>query len=210
MKNKWQPPLPPFRDYKEDVYKKQAKTAQFIHQLGEMGTIRTPSGNVPIVEITSSLMKQKIMYLKQCMLKYRKITGVGRGIAAVQVGILERFAVIYTPERKEKLFTIINPEITKKSEALLCFPEGCMSEGPTFAPVIRPAWIEFTYYDENGKKQYWDTKDTDRNSRLNNRVFQHEIDHMNGIIFFDRADLSKLTLDSDPTFYEKAAFTPVP
>lgn len=85
-----------------------------------------------------------------------------------------------------------------------------MSEGPLFAPVIRPAWIEFSYYDEQGEKHLWNTKDTDLKSIVENRVFQHEIDHMDGIIFLDKALISELVLESDPTYYEKAIFDEVP
>lgn len=94
----WKPPLPPFRKFKKEVYLSHAKTNMFIHQLGEGSTIRQKSLEVPINKITSEIMRQKIMYVKKCMMKYRKITGVGRGIAAVQVGILERFAVIFRPD----------------------------------------------------------------------------------------------------------------
>ncbi len=204
----WKPILPPFRKFKEEVYKSHARTAQFIYQLGEGDTVRQKSKPVLIEEITSKTTKQKIQYLKKCMLKYRKITGFGRGIAAIQVGIPERFAVIYTPDREENLLVIINPKITKKSMEVLKFPEGCMSEGPLFAPVKRPSWIEFEYHNENGVKQYWNTKDEGA-GRIYNRVFQHEIDHMDGIIFLDRADLKQLVLESDPNFYEQAKFTKV-
>lgn len=209
INNMWKPTLPPFRRFKKDVYLKHAETAQFIYQLGEKDTIRTVSKPIPLKLITSEATKQKIAYLKKCFFKYRKITGYGRGIAAVQVGILERFAVIYTPDEKEKMFTIINPKITKRSKKSYRRFEACMSEGPVSAPVVRPAWIEFEYYDEDGKKQVWNTHDTDDESRIYNRVFQHEIDHMDGAIFLDKADVKHITLESDPTFYDSVEFEEV-
>lgn len=205
----WKPKLPPFRKFKKSVFLQHAQTSQFIHQLGELNTIRSTSKKIPVKDITSEDMRQKIAYLKKCMMKYRRITGVGRGIAAVQVGIPECFAVIYIPDKKEKLMTIINPVVIKRSKKKLRFPEGCMSEGPLFAPVVRPSWIEFEYYDEQGKKHYWDTKDEDPKRILYNRVFQHEIDHMDGIIFLDKANLKELVLESDPTYYDKASFEEV-
>lgn len=205
----WKPILPPFRRFKKEVYLKHAETAQFIYQLGEGDTIRQISKEIPVKEITSKITKQKIAYLKRCFIKYRKITGYGRGIAAIQVGILERFAVIYTPDRKNKLMVVVNPKIVKKSKKLYRRFEACMSEGPVSAPVVRPAWIEFGYYDEEGKKQVWNTHDIDDNSRIYNRVFQHEIDHMDGKIFLDKAELDKITLESNPTFYDSVEFEEV-
>lgn len=209
MKQSWKPALPPFRDFKKKVYLQNAKTAQFIYQLGEKDTIRQISKQITEKEIVSSVTKQKIAYLKKCFLRYRKITGMGRGVAAIQVGIPERFALIYMPDRQEKLMIVINPEITKKSHKLYRRFESCMSEGPVAAPVVRPAWIEFAYCDESGKRCFWDVKDTSDAGRLYNRVFQHEIDHMNGVIFLDKAELGKITLESDPTFYEKTTFEEV-
>ncbi len=208
MKKAWKPTLPPFRKFKRDVYLKHSKTAGFIYQLGEGAVIRTKSQEIPVAAIAAPETKEKIAYLKKCLLRYRAITGMGRGIAAIQVGIPQRFAVIYMLDTKD-IMTIINPVITKKSHSLLRFPEGCMSEGPLFAPVTRPSWIEFSYYDEQGQKQYWNTKDENQRDKITNRVFQHEIDHMDGVIFLDRADLRNLTLESDPAYYDKAAFEEV-
>lgn len=206
----WKPQLPPFRAFKKKVYLQNAKTAQFIYQLGEKDTIRMISKPISIKQIGTFATKQKIEYLKKCFLKYRRITGMGRGIAAIQVGIPERFALIYMPDRKEKLMIIINPKVTKKSKDLYRRFESCMSEGPVAAPVVRAAWIEFEYYDESAKKYYWKTKDVDNAGKLYNRVFQHEIDHMNGVIFLDRAELKLFTLDSDPLFYENTKFEKIP
>ncbi len=208
-KSGWKPALPPFRKYKKDMYTKHGLTSSFVYQLGEGDMIRRQSREVPPSEILTSDTQAKIKYLKKCLLKYRRLTGMGRGIAAVQVGIPERFAVIYLPEENRKLLVIINPQIINRAGESLKFPEGCMSEGPLFAPVVRPAWTEFSYLDEQGREQMWTEKDDTLPHRIANRVFQHEIDHMDGIIFLDRAILSELTLDSDPTFYEKASFEEV-
>lgn len=132
---------------------------------------------------------------------------MGRGIAAVQIGIPEAFAVIYTPEN---LITIINPIIIKKSQALLKYPEICMSAAPVIAPVIRPSWIEFEYYNEKAEKKQWITKSDKKQNKILNRVFQHEIDHLNGIINIDLVKTPKdLLLHSNPNFYKTATFKEV-
>ncbi|HVF69925.1 MAG TPA: peptide deformylase [Xanthomonadales bacterium] len=204
---RWKPVKPPFAKYKKKVFAKAASVTGFIYQIGERPILRIKSAEVPVSKIRTAVMRKKIKYLKSCLVKYRKLTGNGRGIAAVQVGIADRFAVVYTPE---KLLIIINPKITKKSENLLKYPEMCMSAVPVIVPLARPAWIEFDYYDETGSSKHWNTKDDTKPGRILNRVFQHEIDHLNGIINVDIVKSPKeLILESDPAFYKNARFEEV-
>jgi len=203
----WKPIKPPFARFKKKVFIRAAQVSGIVYQIGEYPALRQLSGKTPISRIKSEDVKAKIAYLKECLLRYRKITGYGRGIAGVQVGIRQRIAVVYSPH---KLITIINPKITKKSEKLLLYPEVCMSANPVIAPTIRPSWIEFEYYDENGRKQYWDKKDDTNKGKMMNRIFQHEIDHMDGIINIDKVKSPRdLILESDPAFYKKAKFEEV-
>lgn len=205
----WKKILPPFRKYKQVVFGNVVTTGQFIFQIGEYEALRQPSTPVSLQEITTKEFQRKISYLKRCQRRYRKLTGMGRGITAVQVGIAERFSVIYMPELVGELLIIINPQVTKRSKILLRYPEICMSANPIIAPVIRPSWIEFSYYDENGEKKFWQTKDDTKEGRMYNRLFQHEIDHMDGIINIDTVSGKDLIFDLDPTFYGKAKFEKV-
>lgn len=82
----------------------------------------------------------------------------------------------------------------------------CMSANPVIVPTIRPTWIEFEYFDEKGKLQKWITKDKTKLGKILNRVFQHEIDHMNGIINLDIGNPKEFILESDPKFYSRATF----
>lgn len=199
--------LPQFSKFKKKVFRNAGKVTDFIYLVGESPILREPCREVLLNKIKSGEMKKKIDYLKDCLLKYRKLTGQGRAIAAVQVGIPERFAVVYTPE---KLFTIINPKITHRSKTFLKYPEICMSANPVIVPLERSAWIEFDYYDEEGLKNHWNTKDDTQQGRILNRVFQHEIDHMDGIINLDLVENPKeLIFHSDPDFYKKAKFEKV-
>ncbi|MCL4417480.1 MAG: peptide deformylase [Actinobacteria bacterium] len=203
----WKRTKPPFAEFKKNIFQKAGAVAEFIYQIGEYKELRLPSKDVPLNKINTEEFKSKVRYLKDCLLKYRSITGYGRGITAVQIGIPERFSVIYTPE---KLIIIINPKITKKSSKILLYPEICMSANPIIVPTIRPAWIEFSYYDEEGKLQYWNIRDNTYKGKIMNRVFQHEIDHMDGIINIDKVkDPKELILESDPKFYENAKFQEV-
>lgn len=200
----WKPSTPPFADFKKCVFQKASKVSEFIYQIGEYPKLRQPSKKVELKHIKSSEFKAKAKYLKECLIKYRRITGYGRGITAVQVGIPERFSVIYT---SEKLMIIINPKITKRSKKIFLYPEMCMSLNPIIIPTIRPSWIELEYFDEEGKLQHWKTKDDTDLGKIMNRVFQHEIDHMEGIINIDKIKNPKeIILESDPDFYNNATF----
>jgi len=233
--NGWKPQLAPFRKYKKVVFERVIAVSSFIYQIGEYEHLRIPSKEVPVSSITKPEYQKKIAYIKKCLIKYRKLTGMGRGITGVQVGIPERISVIWiskpVPELslrtnvkqsrskdkiatspsaprndKNNLLIIINPKITKRSKKLLKYPEICMSANPIIAPVVRPAWIELEYFDEYGKKQVWDTKVDTKEGTIHNRVFQHEIDHMDGIINIDHVQSKELIFESDPSFYETADF----
>jgi len=217
----WRPNPPPFRGFKKKVFTKDIKVSGFIYQIGESEILRKPCKEVPLDKVTSKETKAKIKYLKDCLIKYRKITGFGRGITAVQVGIPERFSVIYKGQtikniKNKKSVTyddvevIINPKVTAKSKKLLRYPESCMSLSPVIVPTIRPSWIEFDYFDEEGKLEHWVRKDRNQVDRMMNRVFQHEIDHMEGIINIDKIKSPKeVILWSNPDFYSSAKFEEV-
>ena len=205
----WKPLRPPFRKHKKEMFNQVGVTADFIFHIGESDALRKPSKEVPLDEITSEITKKKIAYLKRCMRRYRKLTGMGRGIAGVQIGIPEQIIVVYQTEKKGKLLILINPHITKESPKLLRYPEICMSASPLIAPVVRPAWIEFEYFDEQGQKHVWKTKDHTKLGRLSNRVFEHEIDHIRGMINIDRVASHELIYACDPSFYDKATFEEV-
>ena len=113
----------------------------------------------------------------------------GIGLAAVQVGILKRIIVIDISKDKEKKnpFFLINPEIVSKSKNTSTYEEGCLSLPGYFAEIERPAECQVKYIDYFGKKK--EIKATG----LLSTCIQHEIDHLNGILFIDY--LSKLKRD---------------
>tara|TARA_B100000575_G_scaffold158489_1_gene126605 strand:+ start:2174 stop:2698 length:525 start_codon:yes stop_codon:yes gene_type:complete len=113
----------------------------------------------------------------------------GIGLAAVQVGILKRLIVIDISKEKDKknpLF-LINPEIISKSKNTSTYEEGCLSLPGHFAEIERPAECQIKYIDYEGKKK--EIKVTG----LLSTCIQHEVDHLNGILFIDY--LSKLKKD---------------
>ncbi len=113
----------------------------------------------------------------------------GIGLAAVQVGVHKRILVMdikrgskrYENEDKSKsepLF-LINPEITWKSEELNCYDEGCLSLPEQFSEVFRPKQVKVKYLD------YWGQPQELLADGLLATCVQHEIDHLDGIVFID-------------------------
>ena len=113
----------------------------------------------------------------------------GIGLAAVQVGILKRLIVIdisKDEEKKNPLF-LINPEIVFRSKKTSIHEEGCLSLPGHFAEIERPAECHIKFIDYGGKKKEL------KASGLLATCIQHEVDHLDGILFIDY--LSKLKKD---------------
>ena len=113
----------------------------------------------------------------------------GIGLAAVQIGILKRVIVIDLSkdnEKKDPIF-IVNPKILSQSKELVAYEEGCLSIPNQFAEIERPKSCILEYLDYSGNK-----KEIEAQGLLATCI-QHEIDHLNGILFIDY--LSKLKKD---------------
>ena len=113
----------------------------------------------------------------------------GIGLAAVQIGILRRCIVIDISKQEEKKdpLILINPIITFQSKNTSTYEEGCLSLPGFFAEIERPAECHLDYLDYNGKKKKLKAEG------LLSTCIQHEIDHLNGVLFIDY--LSKLKKD---------------
>ena len=113
----------------------------------------------------------------------------GIGLAAVQVGILRRVLVIDVSHKdeKKKPLSFINPIIKKVSDETSIYEEGCLSIPGQFAEIERPAECTLKYINYNGEK-----KELKADGLLATCI-QHEVDHLNGILFIDY--LSKLKKD---------------
>ncbi|MDR3521504.1 MAG: peptide deformylase [Acidocella sp.] len=104
----------------------------------------------------------------------------GIGLAAPQVGALLRLVVIdLAPEKVPTPIALINPEVIAKSEDKATREEGCLSLPDQYADVTRPAWVRVRYQDEDGHKHEIE------GDGLLAACLQHEIDHLNGVLFVD-------------------------
>ncbi len=113
----------------------------------------------------------------------------GIGLAAIQIGVQKRLLVIdivgKAREGDPEPHVLINPELTWVSDEDASYEEGCLSLPEHYADVIRPAEIEVAYQDEHGAK-----KKLKANGLLATCI-QHEIDHLNGILFVDHISALK-------------------
>jgi peptide deformylase len=126
----------------------------------------------------------------------------GIGLAAIQIGVPKRVIVMDIARREDDganpdpMF-IVNPEILWTSEEQSCYEEGCLSVPDYREDVFRPAKVKFTYLDRQGQRQEVDA------DGLLATCIQHEIDHLNGILFVDH--ISRLKRDRILKKFSKSA-----
>tara|TARA_B100001564_G_scaffold307702_1_gene277706 strand:+ start:590 stop:1105 length:516 start_codon:yes stop_codon:yes gene_type:complete len=109
----------------------------------------------------------------------------GIGLAAIQIGIPKRIIVMdLSKEEAKKPIYFVNPVIKNKDPLKASYEEGCLSVPNQFANIDRPSRCEVEYLDYDGKKQRL------KANGLLATCIQHEMDHLNGVLFIDY--LSKL------------------
>lgn len=113
--------------------------------------------------------------VKKMRVVMKKVNGIG--LSANQIGLDMR---VFTAQPEKKFYTVFNPEIIKESDEKVDMEEGCLSVPNLYGSVERAEKVTLTGFDINNKKlkiKAWG---------LLARVFQHEIDHLNGILFIDK------------------------
>jgi peptide deformylase len=111
----------------------------------------------------------------------------GIGLAAPQIGLLQRMFVAELPEDEDdpqsgKPFALVNPEVVKTSRSAVEGEEGCLSIPTWYGLVWRPEWVVVKAQDVNGKPIRI------RAHGMLARVFLHEMDHLDGVLFVDRVE----------------------
>jgi peptide deformylase len=113
----------------------------------------------------------------------------GVGLAAIQLGVAKRIVTVDTAKKDDPKApqVFINPEVVWTSDETGIYEEGCLSIPEYYEEVERPAQVKVKYTDLDGKAHEVEA------DGLLATVLQHEIDHINGILFIDH--ISKLTRD---------------
>lgn len=128
----------------------------------------------PISEVTPELVAQ-LEEMFELM-----IESDGVGLAAPQVGILKRFFVVMADDDVKRVF--INPQIIETTTETSEYEEGCLSIPKLYEKITRPIGVTVQALNEKGKPF------TLKADGLLARVIQHEYDHLDGILYIDRAD----------------------
>lgn len=123
---------------------------------------------------------ERIKELLDDMYETLKASDDGIGLAAPQIGVLKRLVVIDLSEEDGEVYKLVNPIITKSKGEQVC-REGCLSVPGVLGDVIRPKEVIVEALNEKGEKIKIKAKD------LLAIVLCHEIDHLDGILFTDKA-----------------------
>ncbi len=155
--------------------KKLAKPPLDIHRLGDR-VLRQPAKRIAKVD---EEIRQTIVLMLQTM-----YSADGIGLAAPQVGIHKQLIVIdCEPDKPEALpLILINPTIKSAGKTRCKDQEGCLSIPGVYLDVERPETVEVAYKDESGRPRSL------KADGLLARAIQHEMDHLNGVLFVDRVE----------------------
>ncbi len=160
-------------------------------------------GLLPIIEIPDPILRAPSAAVEDITDDVRRLIAdmfetmykaPGIGLAAVQVAIPRRVVVIDLQDPEEeggepvrRPHVFINPEIVARSEARKTYNEGCLSIPDQYAEVERPDLVRATWIDEKGARQEGEF------DGLMSVCLQHEVDHLDGVLFIDH--LSRLKRD---------------
>ncbi|MEL6355200.1 MAG: peptide deformylase [Cyanobacteria bacterium J06627_28] len=161
-----------------EVEKKKLKKPPLqVYQLGER-VLRQPAKRVAKVD---NSLRDLVRKMLQTM-----YSEDGIGLAAPQVGVNKQLLVVDADPENEDAppLVMVNPKIISASEQMATGQEGCLSIPGVYLDVVRPAAIEVSFKDETGRPRKLKADD------LVARVIQHEMDHLNGVMFVDRVENS--------------------
>jgi peptide deformylase len=148
-----------------------------ILQLGD-STLRQPC--IRVADPGSSGVQDLVRDLADTLAHWRAETGYGRGIAAPQIGVLQRVIFLQLPG--EKRWPLVNPEIVRRSEEKITVWDACLSFLSIFMQVERHREITVRYQNLAGE-----TVEVGAGAARDlSELLQHEIDHLDGILAIDR------------------------
>jgi peptide deformylase len=133
----------------------------------------------PITNFNDPALQEEIADLKDALNTFRMQHGFGRGIAAIQIGIMKRMIAV---NLGKGTCVIVNPLITKSSRETITFWDDCMSFPDLVVRVMRSSTISIQYQNEQGGAVNWNGL-----SEAESELMQHEIDHLDGILAIDLA-----------------------
>lgn len=147
-----------------------------IREVLQLGDPRLREVCGPVDNPAADDVAQVLADLQDTLRHWRETTTYGRGIAAPQIGVMQRIVFMNI----DKPWPLINPEIVECSPETMVVWDACLSFLCIFCQVTRNRWVRVHYQDTNG--EWHEIKAEGELSEL----LQHEIDHLNGILALDR------------------------
>jgi peptide deformylase len=148
-----------------------------IRETIQIGNPLLRQASAPVTDFRAPELAELILDLGDTLADWRQRTGYGRGIAAPQIGVLERVVFVRMPG--EEPLVLINPEITWRSQETFRVWDACLSYFVIFFEVERARRIGVCYRDESGQTR--ELVATDDLAEL----LQHEIEHLDGNLAID-------------------------
>ncbi|MCG8566853.1 MAG: peptide deformylase [Desulfobacterales bacterium] len=159
-----------------------------IHPILQLGNPILEQSCAPI-DFNRDDLPTLIRDLQDTLREFQRIKKIGRAIAAPQIGSLKRVVVMETPERQ---ITMVNPEIRGKSRETFEVWDSCFSaDAAFFGNTLRHCTVDINWRTPEGKAM--DETFTGDLAEL----FQHEIDHLDGILFTDRILDNRIIMRSE-------------
>ena len=134
----------------------------------------------PVTDFSDPVFRSDVKRLVATLGYFRRAHGFGRAIAAPQIGVPRRLIAV---DLGSGPFLVVNPEVTWKSDATFTMWDDCMSFPGLLVRLRRHESLALHYQDEQGEAKDWERLD-----RAASELMQHEIDHLDGVLFTDRAD----------------------
>jgi peptide deformylase len=172
--------------------------------MAELSIITAPDPRLKIKARPVAVVDDEIRRLMDNMLETMR-KAIGIGLAAPQVGVAKRVIVLDVARQGEppQPMMLANPEILWHSEELATFSEGCLSLPEHYADVTRPAQIRLRYLDYQNEIREIEA------SGLLATCIQHEMDHLDGVLFVDHISMVKRGMILRKLALSKRSRTPV-
>jgi peptide deformylase len=172
--------------------------------MAELSIITAPDPRLKIKARPVAVVDDEIRRLMDNMLETMR-KAIGIGLAAPQVGVAKRVIVLDVARQGEppQPMMLANPEILWHSEELATFSEGCLSLPEHYADVTRPAQIRLRYLDYQNEIREIEA------SGLLATCIQHEMDHLDGVLFVDHISMVKRGMILRKLAKSKRSRTPV-
>jgi len=162
------------------MQRRRGDFAMPIRPVLQLGDPRLREKCQPVAEFVAPQIDELIQDLSDTLAHWRSTTGYGRGIAAPQLGVLQRVIFLQLPGAEP--WPLVNPEIIERSKEKIIVWDACLSFLSIFMQVERHREITVRYQGMDGKSHELAAGD-DRNL---SELLQHEIDHLDGILAVDR------------------------